>query len=421
MTTSISTAKGEVLTQIITTSVTFGVPVPLDIPLKGNNTYLITNNVDNGFLKIIDGKYNYIATKIGNDTLSYSIISNGNITNNIEYIFLIHAKNSSPVIFDDSQTGIILRAVVSFIISFGIVFIIYLVLRYLVKQNNKGLGDNSTDLSLKARLLDIVFDEEWHPSLGLFQFTLWTIIVIVTFLGIYIFGILSGYGSLNLTIPDNLLIVMGLSTASGAVGFVLSRRNYSRKPVTRPSTSYPYLDMIKENGKISLTRFQMFCWTFIGIAYYITSIFIKFATPTYDIMSIPDLPETFVILMGISQLSYLTGKYLSKPDDIEIEQFLPAVQQAGERVQIFGKNFQLDLLSQTNVWLTNTATTYIINGNNTDNPITIVNDGRIDVKMPANILPGKYEIMVGQGSIPVRAKDMLEIIAPVPLQLPPTQ
>jgi hypothetical protein len=412
--TCISFVSAQVPTKIKTIDTIIGIPAPLEMPVNSNNEYTIIDNVNHGTLKVIDGYYNYIGTKIGEDELSFSVVNNNTMIDNIKYLIHVKAKDT-PLLFDDSQLGIALRGLISFTISFVIVIIIYIVLNRLIKQNNRRLIEQNNNTGSKSRLLDIILDEEWHPSLALFQFTLWTIVIIVVFFGIYLFGVLSGYGSIMLNIPINLLVVMGLSTSSGAVGFVLSRRNYGRKPIPRPTSNYPFLDMLKENGKMTITRFQMFSWTFIGIAYYLASVLIKFLAPSNDIMSIPDLPETFVFLMGISQFSYLMGKYLSKPDDLEATEFFPSLQHSGETIQIFGMNFKLELLHQTSLWLTSSSNTYIINGSNDSHPLTIVSSERLDVKIPDDVVPGEYNVMVSQGSIPVKLEGILKIIGPIPL------
>jgi hypothetical protein len=95
--------------------------------------------------------------------------------------------------------------------------------------------------------------------------------------------------------------------------------------------------MLEESKKPSLTRFQMFGWTWIGILIYIAILFSTVSTTLMDMqiarmyqqlqpneveytrlhcdnplrkLTLPDIDPTLVILMGLSQGGYLGGKSL---------------------------------------------------------------------------------------------------------------
>ena len=101
--------------------------------------------------------------------------------------------------------------------------------------------------------------------------------------------------------------------------------------------------MLEENEKPSLTRFQMFGWTWIGILIYIGILFSTVSTTLMDtqvvkimcqelqpnelgvccinivinhcksLQFLPDIDPTLVILMGLSQGGYLGGKIVTTP------------------------------------------------------------------------------------------------------------
>jgi hypothetical protein len=85
-----------------------------------------------------------------------------------------------------------------------------------------------------------------------------------------------------------------------------------------PNPDIPLSDIFNEDGKPAVTRFQMFVWTFISIIAY----FIIFGSTLYSMLqppdllmvtnvenlAIPDVHNTLLALMGISQGAYVAGK-----------------------------------------------------------------------------------------------------------------
>lgn len=82
-----------------------------------------------------------------------------------------------------------------------------------------------------------------------------------------------------------------------------------------PNPDIPLSDIFNEDGKPAVTRFQMFVWTFISIiAYFVIlgmTVNSMVAMPNLDGVenfAIPDIHETLLVLMGISQGAYVAGK-----------------------------------------------------------------------------------------------------------------
>ena len=109
-------------------------------------------------------------------------------------------------------------------------------------------------------------------------------------------------------IPENLLILTGISVAVPFVSNPLSTIKYGdtkppsgtlRKPDRRRLAT-----MLMENDKPTVSRFQMFAWTIISIIIYLSFFFSLTFSVAFisDIkQGVPDIPQIFVILMGLSQ------------------------------------------------------------------------------------------------------------------------
>ena len=104
--------------------------------------------------------------------------------------------------------------------------------------------------------------------------------------------------------------------------------------------------MIMENGKITLPRFQMFAWTWIGVIAYLGLLFyhiisILYNQHSFENLTVPSLPYLFIALMGLSQITYLTAKSV-RPSIVSINEIRPqniSIQQKDNFVTILGSNF----------------------------------------------------------------------------------
>jgi hypothetical protein len=241
------------------------------------------------------------------------------------------------------------RAIVAFILSLVIVFLIFL-LTYLfirkirLRQNKKYM----------PKFWDILRDENWYPSLAIFQFLLWTSVVLFSYLGIYLARLFSGSAPL-LGIPPNLFAVMGISAAVTIVnGFVSQFKYGDTTPPNEASTKQVppdtfrkrlpgYRTMIMENGKITLPRFQMFAWTWIGIISYLAFLFLEtgLSLGNLEHVAVPELPILFVSLMGLSQVTYQSVK-ATTPAIFSVYEVRPRkiqLQNENNLVTILGSNF----------------------------------------------------------------------------------
>ena len=200
----------------------------------------------------------------------------------------------------------------------------------------------------KSQFRDIIRDENYYPSLAIFQFLIWTIIILFVVISIFFIKLFNGiyiFDERTYNIPYNILILMGLSVAIPVANSYISHIKYgSRTETGGPTPKRPaFGSMLAENDKPSLTRFQMFAWTWVSVIFYS----ISFITYSYynlhdsTSLQIPDIPGVFVILMGLSQGAYVGGKLVLK-QVFEITSVIPKEGTKPFDLTILGSNFGTD-------------------------------------------------------------------------------
>lgn len=199
----------------------------------------------------------------------------------------------------------------------------------------------------------------------------------------------------------------------------VSRTKYNTSSAVKepPPQLPPLSTMLEENKKPSLTRFQMFGWTWIGILIYIGILFSTVSTTLMDMqdarmcqqlqpneveytrlhcnkplheLTLPDIDPTLVILMGLSQGGYLGGKIITTPT-MKVEKVVLGKKDNNTLIlSIFGNNFGSN---KDTVWFDDIQFR--------DNSILSWNDSRIDASLGAiNLVENtKYKIRVGRDSL----------------------
>lgn len=285
----------------------------------------------------------FIATAI--NTTSNKILSS-----NIETVTV--RIDPKPLLDGSSQ----IRVALGFSSSLVIVILIFIIAYILIRKRRK--ENERVDL----KFWDIIRDDNWYPSLAIFQFLLWTGIVLFAYFGIALTRFFSGVGVL-IEIPYSLILVMGISAAVPITGTVISNFKYGgTTPPNVESTKEAPSDRIRkklpgfktslmENGKLTLPRFQMFAWTWIGIIAYLGLLYLEIVTNLDHIESLflPGIPILFISLMGLSQVTYLTAKSV-RPSYFSINEIRPAkirLKQKDNFITVLGSNFG----SNGTVWI----------------------------------------------------------------------
>jgi hypothetical protein len=169
--------------------------------------------------------------------------------------------------------------------------------------------------------LGILIDDRGRYSLTHLQIVLWTIVVFSLISGVF-FGRLTedAKTALDFTIPEELLIVLGISIASTAVSTVIKEQKNQSHPqriaasndADRPIFTQVFL---LEEGEmadkaIDVAKFQNFWLTLILVIAYVAlaiSSFSDLSSPT-EVTALPGFAGAFVTLLGISHAGYVAGK-----------------------------------------------------------------------------------------------------------------
>ena len=285
-------------------------------------------------------KYNYT----GPDSFTYRATAvKTNQMSNIGNVSL-QVIPSAPFITDPGY-----RAVAAFSISLIIDFVIFLI-AYLIIRGRR----QKKDLKITIKFWDIIRDGNWYPSLARFQFILWTGIIVFAFAGITLTRLFSGVG-LPIDIPSNILLLTGLSAGTAVTGGAVSRFQYAGTTPTdvAPTKEIPsdrirkrlpgFKTMLMENDKITLSRFQMFAWTWIGIVTFLGLLFSSISGTLYhfELLDLPVFPTVLLVLMGIGQGTYLSSKAVRSSffsiNEVRYEQIL--LRPEKNFITILGSNF----------------------------------------------------------------------------------
>jgi hypothetical protein len=128
-------------------------------------------------------------------------------------------------------------------------------------------------------------------SLARCQMAWWTLIVLASFVVIYL---VTG----DLTVPASSLVLLGISAATGLTAVKITPTSTPEKQAN--PTGF-FRDLLWENGAPTLHRFQLLAWTLILGLIFIFQVVNNLAQPVLD--------ATLLTLMGISSGTYIGFKF----------------------------------------------------------------------------------------------------------------
>lgn len=337
---------------------------------------------------------------IGTDSFSYRI-ENGTASTAPA---MIEIETYTPkAIISDSN----IRIAVSVVIAIGSVIGIVFIASYIIARLKDHRGSNPINSS---RFWDIIRSNDMDPSLSVFQFFLWTIVLMFVLFSTYLMRIFGGvFEAIPEPTPVYLLALTGISFATPFASSIISSIRYPKTDSSEMDGSSdsgisgtsgsqkvrpPLGEMLREFGKPSLSRFQMFGWTWISIGIYLILFYAEVVQNSTHVenLNIPDVYPILVALMGLSEVVFLGAK-ASVTSQIEITKVFPLQVKRGQYLSIFGLNFGNET---QDIWLG----THRIKSDDRDqdgNRLLSWSDKRIDIKVPNipdNLLAQSYEIMV---------------------------
>lgn len=154
-------------------------------------------------------------------------------------------------------------------------------------------------------------------SLVNLQLVLWTAYILVSYL-VYLWRLqLAEAPEFNIKLSDNLLLLMGISGGSyiGARGIrAWQSQRYAGAPgrevLDRPDTDKnQWQNMIRDyTGHLDISKVQMFAWTLVALFAYVVEFVHGWPEIGLQTAGLPNVNDTLVGLMGISQAAYLSRK-----------------------------------------------------------------------------------------------------------------
>jgi hypothetical protein len=177
-----------------------------------------------------------------------------------------------------------------------------------------------------ANPFHLVMGADGRLSASKFQFFVWTGVIV--FVYVLLFGSMDDkHREILSSIPTNVLLVMGFSvtTAVGAKGITVSYLNSGQiaKSVSSQAggdASLSGLVSHDDSNTPDLTKLQMLIWTGIATAVYLYHVHQNLhgiatcslaANPPDPLCKFPDIDQTLMVLMGISQGAYLGNKLVT--------------------------------------------------------------------------------------------------------------
>ena len=169
-------------------------------------------------------------------------------------------------------------------------------------------------------LTGILIDTRGRYSLSQFQIVLWTTVVLSMVSGLFFARLFSGVeNALSFQIPEELLLVMGISIAGTATAMAIKAGKDTMRPknVAVSDTAHPARFaqiFLYEEGEfadkvIDLTKYQNFWITIILVVSYIATVIDDAReVSSIDAFQLPTFTDPFVVLLGITHAGYLAGK-----------------------------------------------------------------------------------------------------------------
>lgn len=184
----------------------------------------------------------------------------------------------------------------------------------------------------------LVGGADGRVSTSKLQWFLWTVVVIYCYTAVYIAKAWKGDYGVITDIPQNLLIVMGLSitTMAAAKGITVSyvSRGQVIKPQAAPGTAGLGASIQDDGGAPDLSKLQMMAWTLIAILAYL----LRVTQQLGKVPTLPDIDTTLMVLMGLGEGAYL-GKKLVTTSVPRLTGLSPGNGEPGIEVTIMGLSF----------------------------------------------------------------------------------
>jgi hypothetical protein len=170
-------------------------------------------------------------------------------------------------------------------------------------------------------------------SLSRLQLILWSAAAVVAYVYLAASQSIVQWNWALPKVPDNLPTLLGISAVTsalsiGATGMRGSKGSGPLHPVSG--------DFISSGGVFAPERLQFFLWTVLGVIAFVSA---TLAQDPATVSELPQIPDSFIPLMGLSSLGYLAGKVARKPGPTISQLDPPPPYAADEKcIRIIGNN-----------------------------------------------------------------------------------
>lgn len=144
-------------------------------------------------------------------------------------------------------------------------------------------------------ILWLITGADGFASLSQFQIILWTVTVAAS--AVYVMAL---SGTL-IDIPAQMLQLLGIAGGAALLARVPPKGGL-RDATRAPTQAAHWSDLVVLDGGVDVTRIQMLIFTLISAAFVMLKVIVDY--------QITDVPQNFVLLMGISNGVYLAGRHL---------------------------------------------------------------------------------------------------------------
>lgn len=201
-----------------------------------------------------------------------------------------------------SQPGVVLAAAAVFFV------VAYLLYRLVIKGMKPDMVNGIRATPFNALFLD---RETNSYSLSKFQVIAWTAVTVYSY--VYLFlcrTLIQGdfrFPDVSQNLPQLFFVSAGTTVAAAAITAAVGSKGAG--PI-QPSAA----DFISTGGLVAGDRFQFFTWTIVGCIGYLYLVIRM--DPEKANISLPEIPQNFLYLMGVSSAGYLGGKLVRKPGPV---------------------------------------------------------------------------------------------------------
>jgi hypothetical protein len=174
-----------------------------------------------------------------------------------------------------------------------------------------------------------------------FQFFLWTFVAMYAYIIIIADAYFNhGIVLLSLSVPQNLMLTMGLSATTMLAAKGITTKYVTDGTVVKSDTSKGGL-FFDDDGYPDLSQIQLISWTFIGAGIFLLKTLNDSIGSPGATTGLPDIDQTLLILMGIGEGAYI-GKKIATKDDPEaptLSKITPDKGKKTEQITLTGTNF----------------------------------------------------------------------------------